>query len=252
MYFSEYLKPENGIGLFGNITEDNLWNYITRINVNSQKEFVNVWNKSKILFNERNRIPHIYVTPTSNFYNKIDEIIPKTFSSAYIDAWMLIQDFSLINDIADSKNVIVQEIDVVKDKKAFVDTVMIAFGSTNAEDPYADLPQYYRKALNESFDNYWDSEYKVKNYWAKIDEKPISVATTIYKDDTAGIYNVGTIEEFRKKGISSSVIKYLVQDIRKLGVKNIFLQTSKDSYVERWYKKIGFNTIFIAKCFSEG
>jgi len=47
------------------------------------------------------------------------------------------------------------------------------------------------------------------------------------------------------------MMKKMIMELKDIGVTDIFLQTSKDSYVERWYEKLGFSRIFIGICFSK-
>lgn len=251
MYFSEYINLNNGIGLFSNIVEDNYFNYIARINVNSKEEFTQVWKDIRLLFVERHRNPSVYVSPTSSMFDNTDRIIPESLQKSYTDAWMLLENINMIEKVEIPDHLIIEQINEVTDRSDFVNTLITAFGSKNEEDPYADLPKYYLTALDKSFDNYKGSEYTVLNYWAKVKGKPVSTATAILKGDTACFYNVGTYEEYRKQGISRAVLKVLVQDLIRRNAKYIFLQTAKGSYVENYYKKLGFNTIFIGECYSE-
>lgn len=70
----------------------------------------------------------------------------------------------------------------------------------------------------------------------------ISIATApMFYKDTAIISGVFTLKGFRNNGYSKPTIYKLVEELKKDGVKNIYLWCEKD--VEEFYKKIGFEKV---------
>jgi len=70
------------------------------------------------------------------------------------------------------------------------------------------------------------------------------VVLTVLGDGLAGIYAVATKPEFRKKGISTALMKRAIEDAAKEGCGDITLQVVSGSYAEAFYKKLGFETAF--------
>lgn len=70
------------------------------------------------------------------------------------------------------------------------------------------------------------------------------VVLTVSGDGLAGIYAVATKPEFRKKGISTALMKRAIEDAAKEGCDDITLQVARGSSAEAFYKKLGFETAF--------
>lgn len=81
-------------------------------------------------------------------------------------------------------------------------------------------------------------------YIAYENEKPVGVTLSIYHNNIAGIYAVTTLQEYRKKGISTTLIKRAVEDAMSNNIEQITLQTLTDSYAHSFYKKLGFEDVF--------
>lgn len=244
MYLSGRMNLENGEFVYSDIIEDSYWNYINDINVDTKEEFIEVWEKCKKIMQERNRIPTLYVLPTSNVFNNT-EILPEKFEEIYTDLWMVLKDTSSFNKI-DNTNF---KIEITNNKELFANTLVNGFRSDDPEDPYGVMPDYYRIAIYNSFES--SSDYKKLNYIVKDGNVPIALATAIIKDDTAGIYNVATIRKYRNKGVCKALMNKVFSELYDKDVKTIFLQTEKDSYVEKFYNKLGFEGMFIGKAFAE-
>lgn len=75
------------------------------------------------------------------------------------------------------------------------------------------------------------------------------VVMTVLGDGLAGIYAVATKPEFRKKGISTALMKRAIEDAAKEGCDDITLQVVRGSYAEAFYKKLGFETAFEVEIF---
>ncbi|GEM_PF-1919579 len=76
-------------------------------------------------------------------------------------------------------------------------------------------------------------------YW---ENKPVGTIELYASDkDTIGIYGLTTLEQFRGKGIGTSLLRYALDFAKQKGFKNIILQATEDGF--RLYKKIGFEVI---------
>lgn len=81
-------------------------------------------------------------------------------------------------------------------------------------------------------------------YVGRLNGEPVGTVLTVFKDDTAGIYAVATLAEHRKKGISATIMQEAIEDARSRGAGIVTLQVKQDSYVEDFYRHLGFKRIF--------
>jgi ribosomal protein S18 acetylase RimI-like enzyme len=72
---------------------------------------------------------------------------------------------------------------------------------------------------------------------------------------TGGVFSVGTLREFRGRGVATAMTLRAVKDSLDEGNTLHTLQTEKDGYPERLYKRMGFETdhtvAFFAKTVKE-
>jgi len=98
----------------------------------------------------------------------------------------------------------------------------------------------------------WMREKNIKNfdesnqnfYVAYENGNPVGVVLCIYYKNIAGIYAVATLPEYRKKGISTTLIQRAVNDAIINNITTITLQTATGSYSHSLYKKLGFKDLF--------
>jgi ribosomal protein S18 acetylase RimI-like enzyme len=243
-YFSEYIESNGYVLLFSDLVEDNYYNYIaqTKRNINE------ILAEGRPQFKTRNRKVALYVTPSSNLYNN-NKSIPEGFKQWSVDAYMILDDPTALMNYKTPSDVIVEPVPYEK-RGVFVDTFQRAYGGDNPSDPYANLPEYYSKSLRRSFDNH-SSAYRMDYVWSKINQEPVGIAQMLSDNKIAGIYSVGTVSQYRERGIGKSIMSYLCKLAKDLGVANVMLQTESGSKVESWYKHMGFVTVFVAKYYVE-
>jgi len=81
-----------------------------------------------------------------------------------------------------------------------------------------------------------------KFYLAYVERKPVGVCFSLSSMGTGGIFGVGTLEEYRRRGIGTTLIANAFMDSIDEGNDLITLQTAKGGNAERLFKKIGFET----------
>lgn len=81
-----------------------------------------------------------------------------------------------------------------------------------------------------------------KCYLAYVEGKPAGTCGLFSLRKTGGIFNVGTLEEYRRRGIGTTLTAHAVMDSIKEGNTLHILQTGKGGNAERLYRKIGFET----------
>ncbi|MEG2892547.1 MAG: hypothetical protein RR840_04190 [Clostridium sp.] len=77
--------------------------------------------------------------------------------------------------------------------------------------------------------------------YEKATNKPVAVGTTVTNGDTAGIYYIGSLEEYRGRGLGRFVASRTTNIGFDKGANLVILQASPLG--ERVYKKINYNTI---------
>lgn len=81
-------------------------------------------------------------------------------------------------------------------------------------------------------------------YVAYENEKPVGVCLCIYHNNMAGIYAVATLPEYRKLGISTTLMHQIIKDGVKNNITLATLQVATNSYAHSFYRHLGFKDIF--------
>jgi len=138
-----------------------------------------------------------------------------------------------------NNNLTVKRVNSLSDMEDF--SIVQGKGFSEEEEEFNDWYPYMRgkniKNLNERTQNFYVAYEK---------DKPIGVALCIYHENIAGIYAVTTLQEHRRKGVSSTLIQKAINDAVFNNMKTITLQTITGSYANNFYKKLGFKDVF--KC----
>ncbi|HDL75116.1 MAG TPA: GNAT family N-acetyltransferase [bacterium] len=245
MYFSNIKRSKRKVLLWSDKIEDFYWNFASKINV-SEKEIENSIKQITEFFKKKNRKPVIYVTPFTK-PRSLSKLIQRAgFKLQFKESWMFYKEVNLKFTVP--KNFTIKKIKTKKEMKIFVDIFNKAYSGADPEDPYGPIPPEYKEALVDSFKKNQKNKFTV-HYLGFLKNKPIGVATLIYFGKYAGIYNIGTVLDKRKKGMGSSITLKCVLEAQKNKAKFIFLQTEQKSYNEKFYKKLGFSTKFIGQGF---
>lgn len=80
----------------------------------------------------------------------------------------------------------------------------------------------------------------MKSYLAYVERKPVGIASLFSSMKTGCIFNLGTLKEYRKRGIGTTLTAKTVMDSIKEGNSIHTLQAEKGGNAERLYKEIGF------------
>lgn len=81
-------------------------------------------------------------------------------------------------------------------------------------------------------------------YYNNID-KSIRFALYYYNDDPSILYfsNLHVDEKYRNRGIGQKILDYVFEYTKKHEYKDIILNVVKDSWVQKWYERNGFEYI---------
>jgi len=80
----------------------------------------------------------------------------------------------------------------------------------------------------------------VKCYLAYVEGKPVGTCFLFSLIKTGGMFAVGTLKEYRRRGIGTTLTLHAVMDSINEGNDLHTLQAEKGGYVERLYRKTGF------------
>ncbi len=247
LYVSNILKKQDYDIYHSEIIDDEYWNfaYLKNNKVSIKQIFENI----KTDMSKLNRNPEIYIT--SNILdNKLQEQIENSnLQLLYTDVWMTIDNLERFQKHKSKIDFTLYKVDE-KLKDQFIQAVMDGFPGDNPEDPYGNLSNGYKVALEKSF-NKNNSEYKIIHYLGKKEKESVSTSTVIYKKDKAIIYNVTTNKHYQKNGICKQMMSEIIQDLIKLKIKEVCVQTEKGFYTEQVYKNMGFNEKLLGKAYIE-
>jgi ribosomal protein S18 acetylase RimI-like enzyme len=88
-------------------------------------------------------------------------------------------------------------------------------------------------------------------YMGCIDGQPVATLHLLVDGDTAGIYAVGTMRTYRKRGIASELTRRAIADAAAAGAHVICLSTLADGDAERLYATLGFQRSFVSELWVE-
>lgn len=242
IYFSEFIRNNNYYLLFSDLIEDCHYNYVTQINGDINQ----VIDEVRLIFANRNRKLSLYITPCSYLYEN-DNLIPKNFIKGATDAWMILDNQKIIKNYKIPESIIIGRVSE-NEIDEYVHTFNLSY---NENKPHSTLPEYYINCLRRSF-NLKNNDFQKDYVYAKINNKIVGVALMVSNNEITGIYGIGTTKEYRRKGVATSIIAFLIkQAIVGVGSRIIMLQTEAGSKIEKWYSDIGFRVIFNGEIFQE-
>ena len=76
-------------------------------------------------------------------------------------------------------------------------------------------------------------------------DNSIRFALYYYNDDPSILYfsNLYVDEKYRNKGIGSKILNFVFNYAKKNGYRDIILNVIKDSWMQKWYERNGFEYI---------
>jgi GNAT superfamily N-acetyltransferase len=74
--------------------------------------------------------------------------------------------------------------------------------------------------------------------------RAVGTALTLFTAGTAGLYAVATLADQRRQGVSTTLLRQAVTEALARGARTITLQVKQDSYVEDFYRNLGFERAF--------
>lgn len=81
-------------------------------------------------------------------------------------------------------------------------------------------------------------ESKIRHYLAFLDEQPVGSATIVFADNVASIWNMGTLDSYRRQGVATSLLCVMVTEAQKRGCELTMLYSTPLAY--NLFSKFGF------------
>ncbi|MCX6774529.1 MAG: GNAT family N-acetyltransferase [DPANN group archaeon] len=239
VFFSGSRKVAGATLLWSDKIIDSFWNYASFINAKPPEDLIK---EAVEFYKSKNRKPAFYLTPWTKPKNFESVLQSHGFKLAYKDAWQVYNG----KEITLPTNIDIREVKTKDDKRIFVEVFNKAFSGEDPNDPYGALPKEYGETVALTF-----GKKRWKNYLVYSNGKPVATGGIAIDKDCAGIYSIGTHPDFRKKGFGAAVVNFCTKKALENKCKYIFLQTVKDSSNERFYNKLGFETVFTGVCWNK-
>ncbi len=80
-------------------------------------------------------------------------------------------------------------------------------------------------------------------YLAYLGSEPVGVLYLFSDNAVGGIYTVGVVPKARRQGVATALMLQAIEDSQKAGNSTLCLQTRADSFQERFYQQLGFQTV---------
>jgi ribosomal protein S18 acetylase RimI-like enzyme len=84
---------------------------------------------------------------------------------------------------------------------------------------------------------------KTDSYRAYLDEVPVGTATLSTSSSSAGIWNLGTLPEYRKKGIGHTLIEATLTEAQKRDYGQVMAILMPKGMAWGIFKKLGFQEV---------
>ena len=248
LFFSNVIKSIHYDIYYSDVIEDEYWNYAyLKDGFNFERTIKEIILKMKQL----NRKPVIYITSNVLDEELQQDIRKLNLDLIYTDCWMFIEHLNEFKTYKINNDFEIYKVDKrLQDK--FIKSVMDGFSGDNPDDPYNELPEGYKISIERSFKNNWSDNIEIINYLGMKKNEPISTATAIYNQDKAVLYNITTLKKFQKKGFCKEMMYYIFNELSKLNIKEVCIQTEKGYYPEEIYKKMGFKEKLLGKAYLLG
>lgn len=238
LYIDSVIENRDFIVYKSDTINDSFWNVLILNDEYFLKEKLSI-NDIENQFKLIDRRPTIYLPTIIDNYDYCRKLlIDNQFRLDDIGSLMISNGCS--DGIINTNDII--KVKTIKQYNDFMEVMESAYGGeVTKENPYAgSITDEYYMAIRKSLDN-----NKFSHFVLYLDEKPASIATLSYDCGFGFINNVGTKKEYQNIGLGKQIMKHCLDEFNKLGGGNLYLYTEHDSKNEKWYEKIGYETIFI-------
>ena len=247
MYIKDTVNANFGFYSYSSVDygdTDVFWNHAVILqNIDNLKEKITDAEK---FYQEKGKSSAFYLPVVEPLKNVLSELKQKDFEEVFTDVWMFYTGEELPRG---NENTGLEEVTSEGDIEEFVD-LFYRSHAADLDDPYAGLSEEYGEQLKDKFGKEFDS-FKVQHFIVKHGDKSVGHITYAENEDIVAIYNLGTIPDYRGKGIATATLTMTVKKLREKDLDQIFLQTEKGSKNEEFFRGRGFETKFEAECLTK-
>jgi GNAT superfamily N-acetyltransferase len=87
----------------------------------------------------------------------------------------------------------------------------------------------------------------VRHYLAWLGNTPVGTASLVLSDGVAGVWNVGTLADYRHRGVAATLMHHILSEARALGYEQSMLLASNDG--QPLYERLGYKTLSHVRVF---
>jgi len=221
---------------------DSVWNHGTLINT---KDAGSTIEKVSDALSKLGRRPAFYVTPFCNLLQSDTTLESAGFKAQFADAWMFFNGKKPKFEKPDWMQIrLVQD---KKDMELFKGVYDAAYSKGRG---VYQFPESYGEAVLNSFGNQLPG-VTARRYLAFEGDTAVGILSLFSQHGLFGIYNVGAVPRTHRSGIGSTLVLQAVNDALDDGAVAIFGQTEHGSRNERYWRRFGFETKFVARCYDK-
>jgi N-acetylglutamate synthase-like GNAT family acetyltransferase len=247
MYIKDTVNADFGFYSYSSVDysdTDVFWNHAVILqNIDNLKEKIADAEK---FYQEKGKSSAFYLPVVEPVKDVLTELKQKDFEEVFTDVWMFYTGEELPEG---NENVELEEVSFESEMKEFVD-LFYRSHAADLDDPYAGLSEQYGEQLKDKFSESSDS-FTVHHFIVKHKDESVGHITYIENEEMAAIYNLGTIPDYRGKGIATATLRKIVEKLGQKDLDQIFLQTEKGSKNEHFFSNRGFETKFETECLTE-
>jgi len=226
VYFKDKVVKDNYEFWYSDIVDDTYYNCVV---VKGQIDFKKVVKETLDFYNPRDRTPTFYLI--ENQYPELEKYLKENnFESDHGDSWMRYNGKPIDVEITLKAKLCETKEDLALCGK------LVNLTYVEGDQVYSDMSTVYDRAIVNSFGTP-NNEF----YIFYEDETPIGTGQVEWDEKSAGLNTIGVLGKHRKKGYGKQITKFLLEKVKG---KDVYIQTEKDSFVEKLYGKLGFDKLF--------
>jgi ribosomal protein S18 acetylase RimI-like enzyme len=239
-YFSSIEPCASGLISTSDSISDHYWNSMSSFHESDTDRLISA---SEPLFAKKKRSPAYYIDPTSTPTDILHKLENKGYTVER-EIWMSAGNLSstILNNAVSIRPVNNTNSD------DFLRVFSIAFGGEASEaDGYGDIPPEYLTALRTSLGGSHSRDVIHHHFLAYLGDNPVACGSIHIGTTYAGLYNVGTLPNYRQLGVGTAVSLSAVRFAKEeSSVTTIFFQTQPGGTVQRFYEGLGCTVLFDA------
>lgn len=190
--------------------------------------------------------------PTFYFENRGDlrpwvkVLEDNSYKKGFEDSWQFWKGEKLNEDNFES----VKKVESKELLTVFLETFNACYQKDDPQNPYGELGEYLEVAEHVWYKH--QGSGRLEYFITYKNQQPVAVATLTNFEDIGYISNVGSLREVRGQGFGKLSTLYCVSQSIKNGNLEHCLATEEGAYPNEFYKRIGFESRFMAVGYTKG